>query len=204
MPRAASRDLIYFRHRHDSEVIELCVRWYLTYKLSYRDLAAMMAERNVAVTHTTHAGVRPGREPSRAPAVTRRPLPGHRVGTTGLHPWQHDRGMLHIHGRAVANCDRQVGLHVSSATGYDDGREDISAILFELRPQSPPAENAQAKCPEATCIEYQLCCYLELPLLVCASLSAPARPRPGRCRSRLCKRARAWTRRARQRFSKSR
>jgi transposase-like protein len=53
MPRAATRDLIYHRHRYAPEVIELCVRWYLTYRLSYRDFCAMMAERNVDVTHTT-------------------------------------------------------------------------------------------------------------------------------------------------------
>ena len=53
MPRAASRDPIYYRRRYPAEVIELCVRWYLTYKLSYRDLSAMMAERDVAVSHTT-------------------------------------------------------------------------------------------------------------------------------------------------------
>jgi transposase-like protein len=33
--------------------IELCVRWYLTYGLSYRDLVAMMAERGVTLSHTT-------------------------------------------------------------------------------------------------------------------------------------------------------
>jgi transposase-like protein len=53
MPRAAVRDPIYYRRRYKSEVIELCVRWYLTYRLSYRDLSAMMAERDVAVAHTT-------------------------------------------------------------------------------------------------------------------------------------------------------
>lgn len=53
MPRAAARDLIYRRRRYTAEVIELCVRWYVTYRLSYRDLAAMMAERDVAVSHTT-------------------------------------------------------------------------------------------------------------------------------------------------------
>src|ERR1700730_17789462 len=53
MPRAAPRDPIYRRRRNSPEVIELCVRWYLTYRLSYRDLAAMMAERGVAVSHTT-------------------------------------------------------------------------------------------------------------------------------------------------------
>ena len=40
--------------RHfDAEIIVRCVRWYITYKLSYRDLAAMMAERAVVVSHTT-------------------------------------------------------------------------------------------------------------------------------------------------------
>lgn len=32
---------------------ELCVRWNITYRLRYRDLAAMMAERDVIVSHTT-------------------------------------------------------------------------------------------------------------------------------------------------------
>jgi len=53
MPRAACRDSIYYRRRYTPEVIELCVRWYLTYRLSYRDLAAMMAERGITVSHTT-------------------------------------------------------------------------------------------------------------------------------------------------------
>src|ERR1700678_1495643 len=35
-----------FEGRHfDREVIVLCVRWYLRFKLSYRDLVEMMAER---------------------------------------------------------------------------------------------------------------------------------------------------------------
>src|SRR5262245_13341222 len=53
MPRAAARDRLYYRCRYAPEVIELCVRWYLSYRLSYRDLRAMMAERNVTLTHTT-------------------------------------------------------------------------------------------------------------------------------------------------------
>src|SRR5829696_6784485 len=42
------------RGRHfNHTVIILCVRWYITYKLSYRDLVEMMAERGVTVSHTT-------------------------------------------------------------------------------------------------------------------------------------------------------
>jgi transposase-like protein len=37
----------------DQEIIVLCVRWYLRYKLSTRDLVEMMAERGVILVHTT-------------------------------------------------------------------------------------------------------------------------------------------------------
>jgi transposase-like protein len=53
MTAAIVRDPIYRRRRFPAETIELCVRWYITYRLSYRDLAAMMAERGIAVSHTT-------------------------------------------------------------------------------------------------------------------------------------------------------
>ena len=43
-----------FRGRHFAdEIIVLCVRWYLRFSLSYRDLEELMAERNLAVDHTT-------------------------------------------------------------------------------------------------------------------------------------------------------
>src|SRR6266404_3214639 len=43
-----------FKRRHfDQEIILLCVRWYITYKLSYRDLRALMAERGIDLAHTT-------------------------------------------------------------------------------------------------------------------------------------------------------
>jgi transposase-like protein len=43
-----------FAGRHfDREVILLCVRWYLRYKLSLRDLVEMMAERGLELVHTT-------------------------------------------------------------------------------------------------------------------------------------------------------
>jgi transposase-like protein len=53
MPAALPRDAIYRRRRFSADTIELCVRWYLTYRLSYRDLSAMLAERGVAVSYTT-------------------------------------------------------------------------------------------------------------------------------------------------------
>ena len=43
-----------FEGRHfDREIIVLCVRWYLRFKLSFRDLVEMMAERGIKVAHST-------------------------------------------------------------------------------------------------------------------------------------------------------
>jgi putative transposase len=43
-----------FKGRHfGRSVILLCVRWYLAYSLSLRDLEEMMAERGISVDHTT-------------------------------------------------------------------------------------------------------------------------------------------------------
>ncbi len=43
-----------FKWRHfQSDIILLCIRWYLRYSLSYRDLEEMMLERGLHVDHTT-------------------------------------------------------------------------------------------------------------------------------------------------------
>jgi transposase-like protein len=43
-----------FKWRHfEAEIILVCVRWYLRYALSYRDLEELMPERGVQVDHTT-------------------------------------------------------------------------------------------------------------------------------------------------------
>ena len=42
------------RHFQD-EIIVLCLRWYLRYSLSYRDLEEMMAERGLSLDHSTIA-----------------------------------------------------------------------------------------------------------------------------------------------------
>jgi len=43
-----------FKWRHfQADIILVCVRWYLRYALSYRDLEEMMRERGLSVDHTT-------------------------------------------------------------------------------------------------------------------------------------------------------
>jgi transposase-like protein len=53
MTTPIARDPIYRRRRFEAEISESCVRWYITYRLSYRDFVAMIAERGLAVSHTT-------------------------------------------------------------------------------------------------------------------------------------------------------
>jgi transposase-like protein len=42
MTKPIVRDPIYRRRRFDAEIIELCVRWYITYRLSYRALSTSL------------------------------------------------------------------------------------------------------------------------------------------------------------------
>ena len=53
MTQPIPRGAIHKRRVFDAEVIELCVRWYISYRLSYRDLVEIAAERGIHVAHTT-------------------------------------------------------------------------------------------------------------------------------------------------------
>jgi len=45
---------ILFKQRHfEAEIIVLCVRWYLRYPLSFRQLEEIMSERKMNVDHVT-------------------------------------------------------------------------------------------------------------------------------------------------------
>ncbi|MBC8749485.1 transposase-like protein [Paraburkholderia sp. WC7.3d] len=53
MSKLKSLDELFAGRHFDRDVIILCVRWYLRYKLSLRDLVEMMAERGPSLAHTT-------------------------------------------------------------------------------------------------------------------------------------------------------
>ena len=53
MPRFVPIEELFKGRHFDQEIVVLCVRWYLSYKLSYRDLMAMMGERGIVLAHTT-------------------------------------------------------------------------------------------------------------------------------------------------------
>jgi len=47
------RPLLFWKRKFEPEVIVTCVRWYLRFCLSLRDLKELMAERGLAVDHMT-------------------------------------------------------------------------------------------------------------------------------------------------------
>ena len=53
MTEPTSAEDLFKGRRFDQEIIILCVRWYTTFKLSFRDLVQMMAERGITLSHTT-------------------------------------------------------------------------------------------------------------------------------------------------------
>src|SRR6266702_2186983 len=53
MSKLKSLDGLFAGRHFDRDVIILCVRWYLRYKLSRRDLVEMMAELGLSLAHTT-------------------------------------------------------------------------------------------------------------------------------------------------------
>ncbi|MFL9912309.1 IS6 family transposase [Paraburkholderia sp. RL17-337-BIB-A] len=86
---------VLFNGRHfDREIIILCVRWYLRYKLSLRDLVEMMAERGLSLAHTTIL-----RWVKRfTPEFVKR---WNRFGTPAGRSWRVDETYLKIRGRWV-------------------------------------------------------------------------------------------------------
>jgi putative transposase len=53
MPRFVALEQLFKGRHFDQEIVVLSVRWYLNFKLSYRDLVSMMNERGICLAHTT-------------------------------------------------------------------------------------------------------------------------------------------------------
>lgn len=53
MPRFVPVEQLFKGRPFDQEIVVLCIRWYLSFKLSFRDLVAMMGERGIGMAHTT-------------------------------------------------------------------------------------------------------------------------------------------------------
>ena len=51
--RKTERNPLFAGRWFEDDIILLCLRWYLRFKLSYRDLVAILAERGLSISHTT-------------------------------------------------------------------------------------------------------------------------------------------------------
>ena len=53
MHRFVSVEALFNGRHFDRQIIIVCVRWYTSFKLSFRDLVIMMADRGISLAHTT-------------------------------------------------------------------------------------------------------------------------------------------------------
>ncbi len=51
--RKPERNPLFAGRWFDDDIILLCLRWYFRFKLSYRDLVAILGERGLSISHTT-------------------------------------------------------------------------------------------------------------------------------------------------------
>ena len=51
--RKTERNPLFAGRWFEDDIILLCLRWYFRFKLSYRDLVAILAERGLPISHTT-------------------------------------------------------------------------------------------------------------------------------------------------------
>lgn len=140
MTKPIERDAIYRGRRFQTETIELCVRWYITYRLSYRDLVAMMAERGVVVSHTTIM-----RWVLRyVPEYERR---WDRFARPVNSSWRMDetavavRGGRHYLYRAVDKQGKSVGSLLRADRGMDAAKEFFCHAVATNRSQWPTTVN---------------------------------------------------------------
>jgi transposase-like protein len=140
MTQAIDRDPIYRRRRFQTETIELCVRWYITCRLSYRDLVAMMAERGIIVSHTT------------VMRWVQRYVPEYekrwaRLARPTNASWRMDetavsvRGGLHYLYRAVDKHGKSVGSLLRADRGMDAAQEFFRKAVSANRSRWPRKVN---------------------------------------------------------------
>src|SRR3982750_4083870 len=136
MTQPIERDPIYRRRRFQTETVELCVRWYITYRLSYRDLAAMMAERGIVVSHTTVMRYVPEYE-KRWNRFARPVNSSWRMDETAVSV----RGGLHYLYRAVDKQGKSVGSLLRRDRGMDAAKAFFRKAVATNRFQWPTTVN---------------------------------------------------------------
>ena len=139
-----------FRNRQfEPEVIVTCVRWYLRFSLSLRDLEELMAERGLSVDHTTI-----WRWTQKYGPEVYRLLGGEvkRKSST----WHIDETFVRIAGRwmylfrAVDSNGQTVDFYLS------DTRDRAAAKVFLKRALANPDNRPLTSWPETVCATIQL------------------------------------------------
>jgi len=126
-----------FKWRHfEAEIILLCIRWYLRYALSYRDLEEMVAERGLSVDHTTiYRWVQ-----RYAPELEKRCRP-HLKGTTDS--WRVDETYVKIKGvwmylyRAVDSQGKTLEFQLSPTRDTQAAKRFFAKALGAIHTVAP-------------------------------------------------------------------
>src|SRR6267142_1938567 len=136
---------VLFKGRHfEAEIIVLCVRWYLRFGLSFRNLKEMMAERNLHVDHVTI-----WRWVQRyAPELSRRCRQELRT-TNGS--WRVDETYLRVAGkwtylyRAVDSTGATIDFLLSARRGCGCRKAVLAEGLTVTRPPSSTSDQCGRK-----------------------------------------------------------
>ena len=130
-----------FKWRHfEGQIILLCVRWYLRYCLSYRDLEEMMAERGLKVDYTTiYCWVQ-----QYAPELEKRCKP-HLKQTTDS--WRVDETYIKVKGewlylyRAVDSAGNTLEFLLSEHRGIQAAKRFLARALDASHTSTPRVIN---------------------------------------------------------------
>jgi IS6 family transposase len=146
---ASRPELFHGRHFRD-EIIVLCVRWYLRYPLSYRDLEEMMTERGLTIDHSTIARW----------VLRYAPVLNQRIRSEMRHPnrsWRVDETYIRVTGRwtylyraidsagnTIDSCSRPIVIRLrprafSSLPSPKPGRIQPRVINVDGHPAYPVA-----------------------------------------------------------------
>ena len=146
MARFLGVNMLFAGRHFDREIIILCVRWYLRFKLSFRDLVEMMTERGLPLAHTTiMRWVR-----HYAPEFERR---WNRFARPAGASWRVDETYIKVRGewvylcRAVDAAGRTVDFRLSR-------RRDVAAVKAFFR----KALKRQGSAPRSITLAGSNCC----------------------------------------------
>ena len=127
--QAESQEGLFAGRHFDREIIILCVRWYLRYKLSLRDLVEMMSDSGLHLSHTTIMRRVQRYVPEFEKCWARY---GRRSGRS----WRVDETYVKVRGRWTYLYPPWTAKVNSSAKhfGHRDGHQSLSRLMAMLRP----------------------------------------------------------------------